>query len=195
MSTFRYYGGYISGQSPIKVSDEAKERIRYLAVLSGVTQEEIVDQAVREFAMRHSDLVERGIDRARSVLAGGDADIAAHPSMSPAMTCNESLALSAETRQTHGPEPGNVPLTVPLPLTDELNWGPCPYHPRKISPTTNTERNQDRAPVESGSTPVRPTGAPTPSPTGKAGHAPARGGPWDRTGLRQDRRRAPLRPR
>ena len=77
MSTFRYYG-YMSGQSPIKVSGETKERIRYLAVLSGVTQAEIVDQAVREFAMRHSDLVERGIDRARSVLAGGDADIAAH---------------------------------------------------------------------------------------------------------------------
>lgn len=68
----------MSGQSPIKVSGDTKERIRYLAGLSGVSQAEIVDQAVREFAVRHSDLVERGIDRARSILAGGDAEIAAH---------------------------------------------------------------------------------------------------------------------
>jgi predicted DNA-binding protein len=33
----------MSGQSPIKVSDDTKERIRYLAALSGVTQAEIVD--------------------------------------------------------------------------------------------------------------------------------------------------------
>ena len=77
LSTFRYYG-YMSGQSPIKVSGETKERIRYLAALSGVMQAEIVEQAVREFAVRHSDLVERGIDRARAVLASGDLDIAAH---------------------------------------------------------------------------------------------------------------------
>ena len=68
----------MSGQSPIKVSADTKKRIRYLAALSGVTQAEIVDQAVRGYAVRHSDLVERGIDRARSVLAGGDANIAAH---------------------------------------------------------------------------------------------------------------------
>ena len=68
----------MTSQSPIKVAVDTKERIRYLAALSGVTQAEIVDQAVREFAVRHSDLVERGIDRARAVLAGGDADIAAH---------------------------------------------------------------------------------------------------------------------
>lgn len=69
---------HVSSQSPIKVSAGTKERIRYLAALSGVSQAEIVDQAVREFAVRHSDLVERGIDRARSILAGGDAEIAAH---------------------------------------------------------------------------------------------------------------------
>ncbi|MHB8431255.1 MAG: hypothetical protein ACYDDZ_12140 [Acidimicrobiales bacterium] len=67
----------MSNQSPIKVSGDTKERIRYLAALSGVTQAEIVDQAVREFTAHHSDLVERGIDRARAVLVGGDSDIAA----------------------------------------------------------------------------------------------------------------------
>jgi hypothetical protein len=68
----------MTNQSPIKVSGDTTERIRYLAALSGMTQAEIVDQAVREFAARHADLVERGIDRARAVLAGGDARIAAH---------------------------------------------------------------------------------------------------------------------
>jgi hypothetical protein len=52
-------------QSPVKVSGDTKERIRYLAALSGVTQAEIVDRAVREFAGRHADLVERGIDPGR----------------------------------------------------------------------------------------------------------------------------------
>jgi predicted transcriptional regulator len=76
-NTFRYYGTMPS-QSPIKVSGDTKERIRYLAASSGVTQAEIFDQAVREFAARHADLVERGIDPARAVLAGGEVDIAAH---------------------------------------------------------------------------------------------------------------------
>jgi predicted DNA-binding protein len=70
--------GTMPSQSPIKVTGETKERIRYLAALGGVTQAEIVDQAVQEFAARHADLIERGIDRARAVLAGGDARIAAH---------------------------------------------------------------------------------------------------------------------
>jgi predicted DNA-binding protein len=66
------------GQAPLKVGDETKERIRYLAALIGTTQADVVDRAVREYAVRHADLIEKGIDHARSVLGAGDAAIAAH---------------------------------------------------------------------------------------------------------------------
>ena len=68
----------MANQAPIKVSGETKERIRYLAALTDATQAEIVDRAVEEYAARHVDAINEGIDRARLVLAGGDAAIAAH---------------------------------------------------------------------------------------------------------------------
>ena len=66
------------GQAPIKVDEGTKERIRYLAALIDTTQADVVDRAVREYAVRHADLIEKGIDHARSVLASGEAAIAAH---------------------------------------------------------------------------------------------------------------------
>lgn len=68
----------MAGQAPIKVSAQTKERIRYLAALTDMTQAEIVDRAVTEYAARHADLIQDGIERARLVLAGGDVAIAAH---------------------------------------------------------------------------------------------------------------------
>lgn len=68
----------MAGQAPIKVSAQAKERIRYLAALTDVTQAEIVDRAVTEYAARHAGLIGDGIERARLVLAVGDVAIAAH---------------------------------------------------------------------------------------------------------------------
>ena len=68
----------MAGQAPIKVSETTKERIRYLAALTDATQAEIVDRAVEEYAARHTDAIEEGLERARVVLAGGDAAIAAH---------------------------------------------------------------------------------------------------------------------
>ena len=65
-------------QSPIKVNEETKERIRYLAVLVDTTQADVVDRAAQKYAVRRADLIEKGIDRARSVLASGDAALAAH---------------------------------------------------------------------------------------------------------------------
>lgn len=65
-------------QAPIKVDEGTKERIRYLAALIDTTQADVVDRAVREYAVRHADLIAKGIDHARSVLAAGDAAIAAH---------------------------------------------------------------------------------------------------------------------
>jgi predicted transcriptional regulator len=68
----------MAGQAPIKVSGQTKERIRYLAALTDVTQAEIVDRAVAEYAARHADVIQEGIERARLALAGGDVAIAAH---------------------------------------------------------------------------------------------------------------------
>jgi predicted transcriptional regulator len=65
-------------QAPIKVNEDTKERIRYLAALINTTQAEVVDRAIREYAQRHADLIEKGIDHARSVLAAGDVAIAPH---------------------------------------------------------------------------------------------------------------------
>ena len=68
----------MASQAPIKVSDQTKERIRYLAALTDATQADIVDRAVSEYATRHATDIAKGIERARAVLAGGDAAIAAH---------------------------------------------------------------------------------------------------------------------
>jgi predicted transcriptional regulator len=67
----------MSTQSPIKVNERTKERVRYLAALTDLTQAEVVDRAVSEFASRHADDITKGIDRAREVLGAGDAAVAA----------------------------------------------------------------------------------------------------------------------
>jgi hypothetical protein len=69
----------MSSQAPIKVGGETKERIRCLAAVANLTQGEIVDIAVKEFAVRHPDMIEKGLDHARSVLAVHDnASVAAY---------------------------------------------------------------------------------------------------------------------
>jgi hypothetical protein len=68
----------MTSQAPIKVNPDTKERIRYLATLTNLTQGDVVDLAVKEFAVRHPDMIEKGLDHARSVLAGGPSAIAAH---------------------------------------------------------------------------------------------------------------------
>jgi len=67
-----------TAQAPIKVSEQTKKRIRYLAALTDATQADIVDRAVTEYAARHAKDVAKGIELARTVLAGGDTAIAAH---------------------------------------------------------------------------------------------------------------------
>jgi len=68
----------IVSQAPIKVNEQTKERIRYLAALTDATQAEIVDRAVSEYAARHADQIAKGMERARAILASGDAAIAAY---------------------------------------------------------------------------------------------------------------------
>lgn len=65
-------------QAPIKVNEQTKERIRYLAALTDATQAEIVDRAVSEYAERHAGEIAAGMERARTVLSSGDAPIAAY---------------------------------------------------------------------------------------------------------------------
>jgi predicted transcriptional regulator len=65
-------------QAPIKVNEQTKERIRYLAALTDATQAEIVDRAVSEYSARHADDIAAGIERARAVLTSGDASIASY---------------------------------------------------------------------------------------------------------------------
>ena len=68
----------MASQAPIKVHEQTKERIRYLAALTDATQADVVDRAVAEFAERHANEIANGMRRAREVLAGGDAAIAAY---------------------------------------------------------------------------------------------------------------------
>lgn len=68
----------MTSQSPIKVNGPTKERIRYLAAVIDTTQSDIVDRAVQEFAVRHADMIEKGLAHARSVLGAADAAVAAH---------------------------------------------------------------------------------------------------------------------
>ncbi len=65
-------------QAPIKVNQRTKERIRYLAALTDATQADIVDRAVTEYAARHADEIDAGMERAGTVLASGDAATAAY---------------------------------------------------------------------------------------------------------------------
>lgn len=64
-------------QAPIKVNEQTKERIRYLAAFLDTTQADVVDRAVQEYTVRHADVIEKGIANARSALTGGDSAIAA----------------------------------------------------------------------------------------------------------------------
>jgi len=58
----------MAGQAPVKVNADTHARIRYLATLTNLTQGEVIERAVMEFTVRHPDLIEKGLDEARSVL-------------------------------------------------------------------------------------------------------------------------------
>jgi hypothetical protein len=68
----------MASQAPIKVNEATKEKIRYLAAFCDLSQAGLVEKAVNEFAARHAEELRAGIERARTALAGGDADVAAY---------------------------------------------------------------------------------------------------------------------
>lgn len=60
-------------QSPIKVHEATKEKVRYAALMAGLQQAELVERAVDEYVERHRDEFGRRMERAREALLGGKA--------------------------------------------------------------------------------------------------------------------------
>ena len=67
-------------QSPIKVHESTKEKVRYAASMTGLQQSEIVEQAVDEYVERHREEFAARIERARLALLGGKASAIAYAS-------------------------------------------------------------------------------------------------------------------
>jgi hypothetical protein len=65
-------------QSPIKVHQSTKEKVRYAASMTGLQQSEIVEKAVDEYVERHRDEFAVRIERAREALLGGEASALAY---------------------------------------------------------------------------------------------------------------------
>jgi hypothetical protein len=65
-------------QSPIKVHDSTKEKVRYAALMAGLKQAELVERAVDEYVERHREEFGRRMDRAREALLGGKASTLAY---------------------------------------------------------------------------------------------------------------------
>jgi hypothetical protein len=65
-------------QSPIKVHESTKEKVRYAALMSGLQQAELVERAVDEYVERHREEFGRRMDRAREALLGGKASTLAY---------------------------------------------------------------------------------------------------------------------
>jgi hypothetical protein len=65
-------------QSPIKVHESTKEKVRYAALLAGLQQAELVEHAVDEYVERHRKEFGQRMERAREALLGGKASALAY---------------------------------------------------------------------------------------------------------------------
>ncbi len=65
-------------QSPIKVHESTKEKVRYAAAMVGIQQAELVERAVDEYVERHREEFGRRMERAREALLGGKASALAY---------------------------------------------------------------------------------------------------------------------
>ena len=65
-------------QSPIKVHEATKEKVRYAALMSGLKQAEFVERAVDEYVDRHRDQFALRMERAQQALLGGKASVLAY---------------------------------------------------------------------------------------------------------------------
>jgi hypothetical protein len=58
-------------QSPIKVHEATKEKVRYAALMAGLKQAELVERAVDEYVEHHRDLFAQRMEHAQKALLGG----------------------------------------------------------------------------------------------------------------------------
>jgi hypothetical protein len=58
-------------QSPIKVHEATKEKVRYAALMAGLKQAEFVELAVDEYVEHHRELFAVRMERAHEALLGG----------------------------------------------------------------------------------------------------------------------------
>jgi hypothetical protein len=58
-------------QSPIKVHEATKEKVRYAALMAGLKQAELVERAVDEYVEHHRELFALRMERAQEALLGG----------------------------------------------------------------------------------------------------------------------------
>jgi hypothetical protein len=65
-------------QSPIKVHESTKEKVRYAALMAGLQQAELVEHAVDEYVERHRQELAVRMERAREALLGGKASALAY---------------------------------------------------------------------------------------------------------------------
>jgi hypothetical protein len=65
-------------QSPIKVHESTKQKVRYAALMAGLQQAELVEIAVDEYVERHREEFGQRMDRAREALLGGKASALAY---------------------------------------------------------------------------------------------------------------------
>jgi predicted TPR repeat methyltransferase len=67
-----------TAQAPIKVYPATKDKVRYAAAIRGLTQADVLAQAVDEYVERHHDEFAARIDDARTALLGGENSAVAH---------------------------------------------------------------------------------------------------------------------
>lgn len=65
-------------QSPIKVHEATKEKVRYAALMAGLKQAELVERAVDEYVEHHRELFALRMERAQEALLGGKASTLAY---------------------------------------------------------------------------------------------------------------------
>ncbi|HWX88552.1 MAG TPA: hypothetical protein VNX67_10290 [Solirubrobacteraceae bacterium] len=61
----------LRAQSPIKVHETTKEKVRYAALMAGLKQAELVERAVDEYVERHREDFAQRMEQAQRALLGG----------------------------------------------------------------------------------------------------------------------------
>jgi len=61
----------LRAQSPIKVHEATKEKVRYAALMAGLKQAELVEHAVDEYVERHREDFAQRMEQAHLALLGG----------------------------------------------------------------------------------------------------------------------------